>query len=185
MPSTRLPTSKQVYKKESEHIPTNSPSDRSTGRVYPVYKIRHKMGIQQDQDQRRRQMEGGISNASRPLWTSCNVLQPHKLACYIPSNDEWNLPNGSGPRMAVGVHGWHCYSYKTTEWRNEATTQITAQTTDPPSTWKARGIWPIPQAGEMWIFKMRNQIPTSHCRKWCSQDEPKETGGHQKLGNTQ
>ena len=45
--STRLLTPKQVHQEELKCVPTNSPSNQPTGRMNPVHKVRHKMGIQQ------------------------------------------------------------------------------------------------------------------------------------------
>ena len=113
--STRLPTPKQVHEKEQKRIPINSPSNRQTSRMHPVYEIRHNMGIQQYQNQGRRQTEGGIPHAPRPVRTFGNVLRPHKLPSYLPSNDERNLPNRGSLRMAIGIHGRHCHPHKTTQ----------------------------------------------------------------------
>ena len=148
--------------------------------MHSVHKVWYKMGIQLHPDQRGWWMESGIPNTPRPLQTPHNVLWPHKLAHYIPSNDEQNLQNGSGPRMAISIHGWHCHSHKTTQWRNGTTTQ----TTNSSGTWKARRTWPIPQTRKMQVLKARNRVPRSHCGKQSPENEPKETGKHQELGDT-
>ena len=91
MTSSRLPSTKQIHEEELKHIPTNPTSDRPISGMHPVYKIQHKMGVQQHLNQRRQQMESSIPNAPRPLWTPCNVFWTHKLARHIPSNDEQDL----------------------------------------------------------------------------------------------
>ena len=161
MTCSRLPSIKQVHKKEPKHIPT-----RSTSRMHPLHKVWHKMGIQQHSNQRRWWMEGSIPNAPRPLQTPCNVFRSHELASHIPSNDEWNLQNGSGARMVISLHGWHCNTYETTQQRNGTTTWTMAQATDPLNTREIGRTWPIPQTGEVWIPEARNWISGGNSQKW-------------------
>ena len=89
--STRLPTPKQIYQEKQKCIPVNPPGNRQAGGMHSVHEVRHKMGIQQHQNQRGRQMESRVLNAPRPLQTPRNVLWTHKLPGNIPSNDERNL----------------------------------------------------------------------------------------------
>ena len=103
--STGLLTTEQIHEEKLKRIPINSPSNRQISRMHPVYKIRYQMGVQQHQNQGRRRMESRVSDAPRPLRTPCNVLWTHKLPGNVSSNDEQNLQNGSGPEMAVGIHG--------------------------------------------------------------------------------
>ena len=153
--------------------------------MHPVYKIRHQMGIQQHQNQRRRWMESRVPNTPRPLWTPCNVLWTHKFPHNISSDDEWNLQDGSGSRMAISIHGRHRYPHKTPQWRNGTTTRMATQTINSPSTRKTGDTRPIPQTRKMQIPKTRNRVLRCNHRKWSPQNEPKETRKHQKLGGTQ
>ena len=43
--SARLPTPKQIHKEEQECVPTNPPSNRQAGRMHPIHKVQHKMGV--------------------------------------------------------------------------------------------------------------------------------------------
>ena len=50
-------------------------------------------------------MESGVPHPRRIIRTTSNVLWPHEFPGYIPDDDERDIPNGSGPGLAVGVHG--------------------------------------------------------------------------------
>ena len=130
-------------------------------------------------------MEGGIPHAPRPVRTVSNVLWPHKLPSYLPSNDERNLSNGGGSGMVISVHGRHRHPHKTARQRNRGTTRTMAQTVNLPSTQEVGNARPIPQTRKVQIPETRNRIPRCHHRKRSPQDEPKETGKRQKLDGTQ
>ena len=67
--------------------------------------VTHTMGVQQHPDQRRRRMESHIPNTQRIVQANRNVLRAHKLARYLPNDDEYHLPYRGHSRMALRIHG--------------------------------------------------------------------------------
>ena len=153
-------------KEKPKCLPTNPTNYWPAQRVYVIHQVWHPLGIQQHSNQTGRRMEGGLPHAWRSIWTNSHVFRVNQLPGDIPNDDEHHFSKRSGPRMAIGIHGQHCHPYKAIQWRNGTTTQTTAQTTDPSSTWKIGNTRPIPQIREMQILEMRNWILGSHRWKW-------------------
>ena len=153
--------------------------------MYQIHNTRYSMGLQQYPNQGRGWMERGIPHPRRTVRTHSNVLRTHKLPHHLSNHDECYLPKQSGGGVVIGIYGRHGYTYSQTTTWNWRTTYPMTPYLRPQSLDQARRKRSLSQTREMWVWKRRDRIPQSHCRKKPSQDEPKETSRHGRLANTQ
>src|SRR5712691_10341936 len=96
---------------QPERIAINSPGDRSTRRMHPVYQIRRSMGVQQYSDQEGRRVEGRVPYPRRIIRTPRYVLRVDKFPLNLSNNDEYHLSPPCPTQEFLHLYGRWRHSY--------------------------------------------------------------------------
>ena len=91
-----LPKTEPIYHQEQISAAPDPRIDLASQQGKPFLEIRHTLGIQQREDQRRRPTQSSLQNQIWAVRTKCNVLWPHKFSGNISSHDGPPTPTMGG-----------------------------------------------------------------------------------------